>query len=106
VKAKFHVDKTVTPAAQSVRRLPLGFKDKVKQKLDDLLANGIVEPIAGVGTTWASPLVVVLKDNGEIRQTVDMRQANKAILRERHPIPTVKEMLANLEGAQVFQSWT
>jgi len=76
----------------------------VKQELDDLLANDIIEPAAGVGTTWVSPLVVVLKNNGKIRQIVDMRQANKAILRESHPIPTVKEMLANLEGAQVF--WT
>ena len=102
VAVKFHVDETVKPVAQPVRRLPFGYRDKVKMKIDELLAQGIIEPVEGVGTSWVSPLVCVMKDSGEIRQTIDMRQANKAILRERHPVPTLKEMLAGLDGAKVF----
>ena len=102
VSVKFHVDKSIPPVAQPVRRLPFGYRDKVRAKLDDLLAHDIIESVEGVGTSWVSPLVCVMKDSGEIRQTIDMRQANKAILRERHPVPTVKEMLAGLEGAKVF----
>lgn len=102
VSVKFHVDHSVPPVAQPVRRLPFGYREKVKQNLDNLLANDIIEPVEGVGTSWVSPLVCVMKDSGEIRQTIDMRLANKAILRERHPVPTVKEMLAGLEGAKVF----
>ena len=33
---------------------------------------------------------------------VDMRQANKAIKRERHVTPTIKEMIGDLNGAKVF----
>ena len=99
---KFHIDPNISPVAQPVRRLPMGFRGKVKAKLDELLAADIIEPVSGVGTSWVSPLVVVMKDSGEIRQTVDMRQANRAILRERHPIPTTTEMLANLEGGRIF----
>ena len=102
VKLKLHVDREVAPVAQPVRRLPFGFRGKVKAKLQELLDNDIVEPVAGVGTTWVSPLVCILQDSGEIRQTVDMRLANKAIVRERHPIPTTKEMLTGLQGAKVF----
>ena len=31
----FHVDQSVRPVAQPVRRLPLGFRGKVKFKIDD-----------------------------------------------------------------------
>ena len=33
---------------------------------------------------------------------VDMRQANKAIQRERHITPTIKEVIGDLNGAKVF----
>ena len=33
---------------------------------------------------------------------VDMRQANKAVKRERHDTPTVKELIGDLNGARVF----
>ena len=33
---------------------------------------------------------------------IDMRQANKAIVRERYPIPSVQEMLVEVNGAKVF----
>ena len=40
--------------------------------------------------------------NGEVRMCTGMRQANKAIVRERCPIPTVQEMLVEMNGATVF----
>ena len=49
-----------------------------------------------------SPIVCVPKKNGEIRLCVDLRAANKAIKRVRHPIPTVKDISIDLNGATVF----
>ena len=31
-----------------------------------------------------------------------MRQANRAILREKHPVPTIEETLQEMSGAKVF----
>ena len=53
-------------------------------------------------TEWVSPLVVVSKTDGDIRICVDMRRANLAIERERHPIPTIEEVLYDLNGSTVF----
>ena len=46
--------------------------------------------------------MVVPKPDGDIRICVDMRRANEAIERERHPIPTIEEVLHNLNGSIVF----
>jgi len=53
-------------------------------------------------TPWVSPLVAVPKSNGDVRVCVDMRRANAAVIRERHPIPTLEETLQALNGAAVF----
>ena len=46
--------------------------------------------------------MVVPKGDGDIRVCVDMRRANEAIIRERLPIPTVEELLNDLNGSTVF----
>ena len=46
--------------------------------------------------------MVVPKPDGDIRICVDMRRANKAIERERHPIPTIEEVLHDLNSSTVF----
>ena len=51
---------------------------------------------------WVSPVVIVPKPSGDIRLCVNMRRANRAIVRERHPIPTVDDVLYQLNGSTVF----
>ena len=70
--------------------------------LERLIAEDIIEPVEGVGSRWVSPIVIVPKANGEVRMCIDMRQANEANVRERYPIPTVQEMLAEMDGEKVF----
>ena len=63
----------------------------------------IIEKVTGP-TLWLSPIVIVPKPKNpsEIRICVDMRKPNEAILRERHPTPTIDEVIAKLNGATVF----
>ena len=99
---KFNVDTFVKPVAQPVRRIPFGVREKVEKKLDELLTCGIIEEVPEGPTSWVSPLVVVPKPDGDVRICVDMRRANQAIIRERQPIPTVEEVLQDLNGSTVF----
>ena len=64
----------------------------------------IIEPVEGP-TPWVSPVVVVPKQNDEIRLCVDMRRANEAIIRERYPIPTVDEVLQSLNQSTCSVNW-
>ena len=72
------------------------------KKLDQLLELDIIEEVPDRPSEWISPFVVVPNSDENIRVYVDMRRANKAIIRERHPIPTVEELLHDLNGSTVF----
>ena len=46
--------------------------------------------------------MVVPKDSEEVRICVDMREANRAVKREKHLMPTTDDLIADLNGATVF----
>ena len=94
---KFHIDEKIQPVAQPVRRIPFSRRAKVEQKIEELVQLDVEGP-----TSWVNPLVAVEKPNGDIRICLDMRQANQAILREKHPGPTVEETLQEVSRAKVF----
>ena len=84
---KLHVYDSVAQVAQAVRRIPFRRRKKVIDKLDELERLDIIEKVSGT-TSWVNPLVTVEKPKGDVRICLDMRQANQAITREKHPIPT------------------
>ncbi|CAB3987669.1 Transposon Tf2-9 poly, partial [Paramuricea clavata] len=96
-----NLDPNVKPVAQRARNIPYGLQSKVEKKLDELERQGIIEKVKGPAK-WASPLVVVPKPNGDIRLCTDMRRANEAIVREKFPIPTVDDILHEINGSKVF----
>ena len=69
-------------------------------KVDELLENDIIERVERP-TKWISPLVAP-KPSGDIRLCVDVHRANEAIVRERLPIHTIKEVLESPNGRKVF----
>lgn len=96
-----HIDDTVTPVAQPIRRIPFHLREAVEQKIQQLLELDIIEPVTAA-TPWVNPVVTVPKPDNDIRLCLDMRQANKAITRGRYPIPTVDELLQSMNGSSVF----
>ena len=98
---KLPIDKDVKPVIQAGRRIPYQMRDKLEKKIEELEAKDIIESVDGP-TEWVSPVVIVPKSNGDIRLCVDIRQANTAIRRERYQIPTVDEILQDLNGSKVF----
>ena len=55
-------------------------------------------------TEWISPAHAVPKPKqpGKLRLCVDIRAPNKAILRTRHIIPTIEDLVVDLNGAKYF----
>ncbi|XP_055524861.1 uncharacterized protein LOC129718274 [Wyeomyia smithii] len=101
VKIHIPIDKSVQPVVQRFRRLPFATLERVEDKLKELLTKDIIEKV-DEPSRWVSPMVVVIKDSGEIRLCIDMRQVNKAVLRETHPLPTIEDVRWMLNGAVYF----
>ena len=95
------IDESVPPVAQATRQIPFHMRKVVAKELINLEEQGIIEKVEGL-TPWVSPLVIIPKKNGEVRLYIDMRRTNKAINRDRHPSPTVDDLVHNLNGATVF----
>lgn len=96
-----HIDPQVQPVAQPLRRPAFSLREETEKKLDELLHEDIIERVDGP-TPWVNPVVVVPKPNGDVRLCVDMRRANEAIVRERHPILTIYEVLKDLQEGSIF----
>lgn len=101
VKTYIHIDPSVVPVFQPMRRIPIPLEEAVGKKLDELLVRDIIEPKSGP-TSWVSPLVVVGKANGEPRLCLDLRRVNEAILREHHPMPMVDDYIARLGRGKIW----
>ncbi|KAK7099318.1 hypothetical protein V1264_003469 [Littorina saxatilis] len=100
ISIKLHIDQSVRPVAQRHRRIPFHVRKDVEAELNRLEKLDIIEKIEGP-TPWVSPVVVVPKKQG-VRLCIDMREANKAIKREKHIMPTLDDLIADLNGSTVF----
>ena len=100
---KLHIDETVTPKRQPHRRIPYHIRKDVEIELKRLEDDDIIEKTDGP-TPWISPIVVVPKKSGAVRICVDMREANKAVMREKHLMPTLDDLITDLNGATTFST--
>ena len=104
VEVKLHMNEDIHPVQQPIRRVPWHTRQRVDDEIKRLLESDIIEKVPdNEPTTWLNPYVVVpKKDPTQIRFCLDMRQANQAIIRERHVIPKFEELLPELHDAKVF----
>ncbi|CAK1595187.1 unnamed protein product [Parnassius mnemosyne] len=95
------INKSIKPVIQPYRRIPIPIEENIKRKIKELLDADIIEEV-DEPSSWVSPIVPILKDNGDIRLCVDMRRANTAILRENHTLPSMDHLLPKIRKAKYF----
>ena len=98
---KIPIDSSIEPVCQIARRVQHHLRGKLSQKPKELEELDIIEKTIGP-THWVSPVIVVPKSDGDIRLCVDMRRANLPVKRERQPIPTIVELLQEMNQSKIF----
>lgn len=92
-----------TPIFRKAYEVPLRLRQKVLEHLDGLEKDGIITPIDA--SEWASPVVVVIKKNQDIRLVIDCKVTiNKVIVPNTYPLPLAQDLFATLAGSKVFCS--
>ena len=99
-KACFLVDDKVKPKLCKAQPVPYAMRALVKQELDRLTKEGIIEPVQFA--EWAAPIVPVLKsDKKSVRVCGDFKLTiNQASKLDSYPIPKVEDLFA--AGGKMF----
>ena len=103
-KVTLHVDPNVKPIRQRRRPVSLHLREKVKNAIQKMLGNDVIEAVNGP-TPWVSPIVPVIKENGTVRVCTDARLLNTAITREVHTSPTIDELAVELNEAKIISKF-
>ncbi len=98
---KLHIDLDVKPIRQKRRPTPIHLRAGIEKAIKQMLKDDEIEPVDGP-TPWVSPIVPIVKNNGEIRICTDAKLLNTAIMREIHHTPTIEELSAELNGAKII----
>ena len=91
------------PMFCKTREIPLPLQDSVKEKLETMVRQGILEPVQPGGVTNPSPVVWHRKKNGALRLCVDLKvHINGEVMDKDNQIPDMETIFNTLHGAFYF----
>ncbi|GKB35094.1 retrotransposon-related protein [Tanacetum coccineum] len=88
-----------TPISQRPYRYPVVQKDIIEKTTRELLKAGVIR---NSQSSFAAPVVLVKKKDGQWRMCMDYRRLNDLIVKDKFPIPLIEELLDELGGATWF----
>lgn len=82
--------------------LPLHYRDKVQDEINDLINAGIIETS---DSPYAAPIVLAKKKNGEVRLCINYIQLNKITIPDAEPMPNQEELFVKISQAKIFSKF-
>lgn len=89
------------PKRQAPRRMPFAVREEIAKQLGDMQENGVIIPSK---SPWASPVVLVRKQDGTHRFCVDYRALNSVTKPDSFPLPRIDELLDQLGKSKYFST--
>jgi hypothetical protein len=97
---QLHVNDT-EPVFRKARPVPYSVREKYVEALDKLEKQGIIEKVEY--SEWASPVVPVVKSNGDIRLCGDYSSTiNKHMISDVYPLPTLEDIVNKVGFGERF----
>eukprot|EP00731_Ephydatia_muelleri_P020855 Em0013g582a len=101
IKASLNMKENVTPVYWKARSIPYSMRARVEVELEKLQKDGVISPVTW--SEWATPLVVVPKEDGRVRLCGDFKVSlNPALKVDHYPLPKVEDIFATLGKSKVF----
>lgn len=93
--------KNDVPIFKKAYTVPYRLKNRVCDYLMKLQKEKVITPVKT--SEWASPVIVVMKKNDDIRLVIDCKvSVNKYIIPNTYPLPVAQDLFASVAGSKVF----
>ena len=100
-KAKLTLKENSQPKFCRARQVPYALRPKVEAELTKLQNANILTKVEW--SEWASPIVPVIKKNGNVRLCGDFKTTINPVLHvQQYPLPRIDDIFASLGGGQKF----
>ena len=100
-KISINLKPNARPVFFKPRTIPLAYKKPLEEQLSNMMAEGILTPVDA--SEWATPLVPIIKSDGQQRICADYRSTiNKWIMEETYALPRIDEIFSKLHQGQHF----
>ena len=100
-KHEIPLQPNAVPLAQRLRRFPPSEWKEVREEINYLLSQGLIETST---CSWASPIVIARRKNGRLRLTIDYRRLNSLTINSHYPLPVIEDLLDRLSNAKFFST--
>ena len=68
-------------------------------QIKEMMKNGIFRPSE---SPWSSQVLLVKKKDGTWRSVVDYRKLNDYTIRDRYPMPNIKDLIDDMQDSNIF----
>jgi hypothetical protein len=98
---KFIIDLPPRMASISKRpyRMPINELAKLKKKIAEVQSKGFIHPSS---SPWGAPVLFVEKKDGTQGMCVGYRSLNEVTIKNKYPLPWIKDLFDQMKGASVF----
>ena len=91
-------------AIYTAQQIPHAYRTDVKETLEKMVKDGIIEPLKDEPSQWCHPLVVVQKPSGGVRVCVDLTKLNEHVQRPVYPSSTPRQAVNKINPGSKFFS--
>ncbi|GJS10097.1 putative reverse transcriptase domain-containing protein [Tanacetum coccineum] len=68
-------------------------------QLQELSNKGFIRPSS---SPWGAPVLFVKKKDGSFRMSINYRELNKLIMKNRYPLPRIDDLFDQLQGSSIY----